>query len=458
MKLLNNERGVSEIVGAMFILLILVLYLGVMQTYELPQWNKELEKQGFDLAYKDFLDLRSDIEDSSIKNMPVTSSMHTGVRYPERFMLRNPGQGAYGVINTYPLRINISYNSNGTDINENYTSLGFVYEMKGISEFPRIIYEHGMVIQDFRSWINSDDVNHLATENGIFIPYLTGLDQLYSTDSETFNILPVTQYLFTDGISKMNVTLETKYPGVWANMSPVSRPAGSQYNVNNGEIRITNISGFNLRNLSLPITSSLSEGSIFSGMIRFTDTDTVIYTVSNNMTVTNSITNNFTNTTITNITNNITNNAITNITNNLTNNISNIVLMDSSNCSTPGRYIWDIHQGCVNLPTSASVSKFIIQDIKLTGPTSQNNFTFIVKDSNKKEFEIKISFNGNVAGDPVAITVQQNKPAGVCTPTIIGTQIDLTACYQAATIGSPNALKITQFDTIDILFVRFIVY
>ncbi|MDP2766495.1 MAG: hypothetical protein Q8O41_03460, partial [Candidatus Methanoperedens sp.] len=151
--------------------------------------------------------------------------------------------------------------------------------------------------------------------------------------------------------------------------------------------------------------------------------------VSNNMTnfVTNSITNNLTNTSITNITNNITNIAITNITNNLTNNITNIVLMDSSNCSTPGRYIWDIHQGCVNLPKSSSINKFLVQDIKLTGPTSERNFTFIVKDSNKNEFEIKISFNGNAAGDPVSITVQQIKPAGVCTPTIIGTQIDLTA-------------------------------
>lgn len=460
MKLLNNERGVSEIVGAMFILLILVLYLGVMQAYELPKWNKELEKQGFDLAYKDFLDLRSDIEDSSIKNMPITSSMHTGVRYPERFMLRNPGQGAYGVINTYPLRINISYNSNGTDINENYTSLGFVYEMKGISEFPMIIYEHGMVIQDFGSWNNSDDVNHLATENGIYIPFLKGIDSLYSTDSETFNILPVTQYLFTEGISTMNVTLETKYPGVWADMPPVSRPAGSNYTVNNGEIRITNISGFNLRNLSLPITSSLSEGSIFSGMIRFTDTDTVIYTVSNNMTnfVTNSITNNITNTSITNITNNITYTAITNITNNLTNNITNIVLMDSSNCSTPGRYIWDIYQGCINLPGSSSVNKFFVQDIKLTGPSAKGNITFIVKDYDRHEFEIKISFNGAINGDPVSITVQQNKPSGVCTPAIIGTQIDLTSCYRNVDIYTPNAMKITQFESTDILFVRFIVY
>jgi hypothetical protein len=445
MKLPNNEKGVSEIIGAMFILLILVIYLGVMQAYELPKWNKELEKQGFDLVYKDFLDLRSDIEDSSIKNMPITSSMHTGIRYPERFMLRNPGQGAHGVINTYPLRINISYNSNGTDINENYTSLGFVYEMKGISDFPKIVYEHGMVIQDFGIWNNSDDVNHLATENGIFIPFLKGIDPLYSIDSETFNLLPVTQYLFTEGISTMNVTLETEYPGVWAAMPPVSIPAGSQYTVNNGEIRITNISGFNLRNLSLPITSSLSGDSIYSGMIRFTDTDTVINTVSNNMTnfVTNSITNNLTNTTITNITNNITN--------------INTYNMDNSSCSFPGRYIWDTHQGCINLPTSASVQKFIIKDMKFSGSTVNRDIIFNITDALGSHFMINLDLNSNATGDPTNLWVQQISPACSPTPSLSNGEINLTSCYKNASITSPNVLKITFFED-KILFAKFLIY
>ena len=273
MKLLNNERGVSEVVGAMFILLILVLYLGVMQAYELPKWNKELEKQGFDLAYKDFFDLRSDIEDSSIRIMPVTGSMHTGVRYPERFMLRNPGQGAYGVINTYPLRINISYNSNGTTDHKDYSSLGIIYEMKGISDFPKIIYEHGLVIQDFGNWNNSDDVNHLILDNGIYIPFIKGIDSVYSTEIETFNIFPVTKYNVTENISSMNVILETRYPQVWVKMNPVSMPPGSNFSVNNssatdGEIRIINIPGDN-KNLSLPNSSSLSGNIFYSGMIRF---------------------------------------------------------------------------------------------------------------------------------------------------------------------------------------------
>ncbi len=477
MKLFKNEKGVSEIVGAMLILLIIVLYLGIMQAYEVPKWDKEIEKQAFDEVQKDFLDLRSDIEDSSVKNLPITTSMHARIRYPERFMLRNPGVGAQGMITTYPLRINITYDSNGTVHNENYTSVGFVYELKGLSVFPKLVNEHGMIIKDFGNWNDSDGVNHLTTENGVFIQILSDVEPIYSTEFETFNILPITQYIFTEAVSTMNVTLETRYPEVWAAMPPESKPAGSEYSVVNGEIRITNISGFDLRNLSFPVTSSLSGNYIHSGIIRFTDPNTVINTFSVNMTknITNSIMNNITNitnitnTTITNIANttitNITNTTITNITNtaiaNITNNITNINTynIDNSSCSFPGRFIWDLYQGCVNLPKSASINNFIIQDIKTAGSGSNNDFIFNVRDFRNRQFEVQISFNTNSDGDPVSMIVSQTKPfIGGCNPPLVGGQINLTPCYIAANIDSPNALKITHFDTNIILFVKFIVY
>ncbi|MBU3966163.1 MAG: hypothetical protein KKG76_02135 [Euryarchaeota archaeon] len=430
MKLSNNENGVSEVVGAMFILLIIVVFLGGIQAYEVPKWNKELEKQAFDVVYQDFLDLGSDFEYSSLNNLPITSILHTGVRYPERFSLRNPGQGAYGSITTYPVKINISYNSNGTIINENYTSLGIIYELKGLSNFPKLVYEHGIVINDFGNWNYSDEVNNLITDNGIFIPFLNGVEAINSAEVETYNIFPVTQYFFTEGISTMNVTIETKYPELWANMLPVSSLPGSQYTVDNREIRITNISGFNLRNLSLPVTSSLSPNNIYSGTIRFTDTNTVIYAISNN--ITNDIVNNFTD--------------------------YNSYVIDNSSCSFPGRYIWDIYQGCVNLPKSTSINKFIVQDIKMAGSQSNADFIFMVRDYKNNQFEVTISFNSSSNGDPTSMNVTQTKPLfGGCSPPLAGGQVNLTSCYIAANIDYPNVLKITHFDTNQILFAKFVI-
>jgi len=60
--------------------------------------DKELEKQAFDLVYKDFLDLSSDFEDSSMNNLPITAAYIPGVRYPERFSLRNQDREPMGVL------------------------------------------------------------------------------------------------------------------------------------------------------------------------------------------------------------------------------------------------------------------------------------------------------------------------------------------------------------------------
>ena len=440
MKLRNNENGVSEIVGAMLILLILVVYLGVMQTYELPKWNKELEKQGFDLAYKDFLDLRSDIEDSSIRNMPVTSSMHTGVRYPERFMLSNPGQGAYGVFDTYPLRINISYNSNGTQYYKNYSSLGIVYQMKGISDFPWLVYEHGIIIKEFGSANYSEDENHIAKDNGIYIPVLKGFEPVSSTEVETFNILPITDFIIINATSSINVTFETRYPKIWYDMLNKSIPVGSDITYNNTEIRITNIFrpdifvGFS-RNLSLPNTSSISENNIYSGTIRFADDNTIVNAIKIN----------------------VIENTKINTTTNITNNIS--VFSVSSSCSNLGFYIWDTSEGCMNLPTSNSIQMFIVQDIKLHGSKTNKDLVFSIQDALGFEYKAQLKFDSNGTGDPTSFSYIQLNPAGGCSPNpqLINGMINLTACYRNLNIGSPNILKISSVES-GILFVKFLIY
>ena len=71
-----------------------------------------------------------------------------GVKYPQRFMLSNPGPGASGILYTYPLRINISYETTKGTKWKNYTSMGIIYEQDGISDSPRFIYENGLMMKE----------------------------------------------------------------------------------------------------------------------------------------------------------------------------------------------------------------------------------------------------------------------------------------------------------------------
>ncbi len=410
MRLQNNENGVSEIIGAMLILLILVIFLGTVQVYEVPKWNKELEMQEFDKVYSDFADLRSNLEDVSFKNIPKTSSMHMGVRYPERFMFRNPGPGASGTITTYPLNISLVYSSNGSNNYMNYTSVGMVYELKGISDFPKLVYENGIIIKDFGYYNYSDDINHLTTNNNIFIPLAMGIEPLSSMQDETLNILPI-QQSFTQFFSSLNVTIETRYPQIWAKLSYDSKPSGSNISVDNGTIKLTDIYGFNLKGLYLPRTAQLSRNEMYAGIITFD------------------------------------------------NSMVSAGMGGSSSCASPGQYISEKNQGCIDLPPSANSSQFIIKDIAMVSGSSNAVLRFTVKDTQNNEWDIATTFGSDTNGNPITAIVDQKKPVGfTCSASldVPNRLIDLTSCYQNVSIIAPNVLTVIKKDD-DILHVNFLI-
>lgn len=410
-KMLKNENALSEVVGALLVLLILVIYLGILQTYEVPRWNKELEKQEFDRVYNDFLDFRSNIEDVSMKIIPKTSSMHMGVRYPERFMLRNHAQGSYGMITTYPLNISIRYSG----IVKNYTSMGIVYEMKGLNEFPKLVYENGIVIRDYGITGFSDDENHMITNDSIFVPFLSGIVPASSLEMKTFNILPIPKYYYSPyPFSIMNLTIETRYPEIWANMSNASRPSGSQFFVDriNKSIKINNVFGYNANPAILPNTTNLPLNIVYVGMIPFGNSNSGGGTGT---------------------------------------------LGNSVNCANPGKEVTTKGQGCIDIEESDTVGQFIIQDIAMV-ESQTSSLRFQVKDSKNVEWIVDIKPTSDSNGLITSVSVDQKKPPGTCTGILelSSNSLDLTNCYRSANISIPNVLYVEKIHS-DILHVNFLV-
>jgi len=230
MNFLNNDKGISEIIGALLVFLILVVVLGSIQVYEVPKWNKELERQNFDIVTAEFIEMKSDLEDVSSQFVPRTSALHMGVKYPERFMLRNPGP-AYGTLSTYPLNITVNitlsdYSGGNITYNETkYTSNGIEYKLNGLSNFPKLVYEHGLIITDFDRANLTDTTQSLLIGDEIFIPIVNGSSiTLSSAQTESLNLKPLEMSVFnttnsTTGvefnITRINITMDTKYNKTW---------------------------------------------------------------------------------------------------------------------------------------------------------------------------------------------------------------------------------------------------
>ncbi|MDO8725355.1 MAG: hypothetical protein Q7J35_04730 [Candidatus Methanoperedens sp.] len=432
-ELLSNKDGISEVVGAILILFIIMVYVGMIQTYEVPKWNKEIERQIFDEAYSDFIAFRSDIEDVSTRNIPKKSSVHMGIRYPERFMLQSPGPGAYGIITSYPLNINLSYSGKGYTKWKNYSSIGIVYEMKGLSEQPKLVYENGLIIKDLGKYSFSiDERQPLTSEDNIFIHVLRGsIDSSSSIEPKIFDIQPVPLTSNNNvRFSSVNLTIETKYPEIWKRLSNKSRPPGSNFTIESncspgiGCIKITNIQGYYLRRLNMPgdLSDQFSQDQMTVGMI----------SIDNAMTGTRGPT------------------------------------------GPDGQDMWEKNQGRLDIPPASSATQFILRDITIDDDEEKTNkITFSVTDTKDHLWTIEIKFKKIVNGKLLIESVKQKSPQGADNAGLdvvdgkynaftnsditLSREIDLTPYYrQLSNIGLPNILTIDKIDP-EILYVNFLI-
>ncbi|NJD78380.1 MAG: hypothetical protein FIB08_15015 [Candidatus Methanoperedens sp.] len=419
MKLFDNENGVSELVGMMLILLIVVVYLGIMQTYDMPRWNKESERQHFDQVYSDFIALRSDVEDVSAKNIPKTSSLHMGVRYQERFMLQSPAP-SQGVIDTYPLNITITLSQSGSVKTYHINSLGIEYQVSTLSNLPKLVFEHGLVIKDFgKINISADEKQSLVLNGNIYLPIVLKSTGLYtsSIEVETFNFQPVpADAYYSRRFNSMNVTIETRYPQVWDRWYEVGNKSQcSEIVTDYGCIKITNIYGYDILKLDLINTSELPGDILYAGMIMIPET--------------------------------------------------------GYSCKQ-GMEMWTKDQMCGNFPPSNNISQFIVKDIVFEqaghgDDEDESELEFSVRDLKGHLWTTEVKFI-NQSSTWVISEVRQKVPQpppyycdystrfnGKKLDADLGGVIDLTSCYRSASIESPDILVIDKMQ--NIIFANFLI-
>jgi hypothetical protein len=202
----------------------------------------------------DFLTFQHDITTVPIEKNPITSVIHMGVRYPDRYIFVNPGVGEGGVLSFEPM--NISINISGSVVN--VTSNRIVYKTEGETVHPELVYEYGLIIQDYTTAQISENDQTIIANNSISIPvFLAQANYIASLDSELLTILPADNNYIE--ISKVNMILDTKYPELW--QKKLAGISGVSVNISQKKIYINR----SINCLNYPNTAS-SIG-YYSGMI-----------------------------------------------------------------------------------------------------------------------------------------------------------------------------------------------
>lgn len=407
--MLKNESGVSEIIGALMILLIMIISLGIMQAYEVPKWNKEIEIQGFDMVKSDFLTLRHDISTAAIENIPIISTLHMGARYPERYFLRNPGQGATGLLTFEPVNVNLTIGSD----KQNYTSYRIKYKMKGISDQPEMINEYGFIFNNFGKVQIPESNQSIIYGNKLFMPLIFSQFQSISgIEPESMNIIPLSDedYNYTLVPSTVNVLLETGYPEIWnktiGNMSGVklTKTSGIWY------INITK----NINSLMYPKLPLSKSGGVGSGSI----------------------------------------------TTELPDSFKKAGGIPSGPTGVQGAYSNEVEaMNRINIPSSDQITKFVISDLTGTTDSAGKYFVFSVTGQDRSFFLAKIimgpveppntvpiTANAEIYTDITSKNMVFGTPIGSTGFVNISTGLDITPYYAIARIPAINTLRVNIWD------------
>jgi hypothetical protein len=274
----SDTVAVSHVIGVVLMVAIFVTMLTIFQASMVPYWNKQVEAAELRVTHDDMMFLPSDIEDVTIHRTPKTCTVQLGAQYPDRMIFRNPGPGAAGTlaVEEEPAQVTVTYYSGSKNI-ETFDSKRITYQMAGTINSPTLVYEHGVIIADWRNTMGDNAIvttgeqTLIDINEDLFIPIVNGSSRSKSAiGSETMAIYP---YLYTDSINVtwVNVTLDTRYPKLWKdtllNASTVLADLNLQYtdvgvDIANNMIYINNTAQ---RYLKYP-TQTASE-PLYAGMI-----------------------------------------------------------------------------------------------------------------------------------------------------------------------------------------------
>lgn len=174
----SDDRGVSEVMGAVMVFAIVVTLLGILQTMAVPQQNADVEFKHSQQVADEMVDLRAAALESARTGETTTATVTLGTDYPSRFVLLNPGPASGTLRTTGVGGVDASAfepkDVCGTD--EAVDSRSLVYEptYNVYDSAPTTVYEHGFTYRKYDDGVQVDNEQSLFRDGTITLLPLVG--------------------------------------------------------------------------------------------------------------------------------------------------------------------------------------------------------------------------------------------------------------------------------------------
>ncbi len=265
----KDEGGVTAVLGTLLMFAMVVSMYSVVQVYQVPVWNAEVEWEHLDAVYDDMMTLKSDIEDVGLLKVPKSSKIRMGMRYPNRMFLFNPGLGVPGTLTSESVNVTVQYTldvpGNPTFTNT-YDSNRIAYQAWGTVTSPRLIYEHGLIIRDFGNAGLSTTEQSLVEGDAIYLPLLMeGPLSFSSMETEEVALRPLIESFSSSKVLSVNITLATDYPDVWEEVLTEAGTTDTVITVDH-EAKVVVIESTAIRQIIFP-SGDITADALYAGMI-----------------------------------------------------------------------------------------------------------------------------------------------------------------------------------------------
>lgn len=201
MSFLPDERGVSEVLGSILVFALVLAVLVIIQVAGVPAANQQIEFEHNARVQADLQEFDGSVDRAAALGAESSSSVETGVRYPPRLFLINPGPTAGTVETSDPRTVEFrnvkSVNPETNDFfNDTRTystaTLRYSPSYNEYSSAPNTNYEHGVLY-------NSDDDGgaavfadgNLVSGKRITLTMLEGSLSDSSTKAVTLQTVPI---------------------------------------------------------------------------------------------------------------------------------------------------------------------------------------------------------------------------------------------------------------------------
>ncbi len=198
--LLQNNEGISPVLGFILMLAIGVTILTTVQLSFVPVWNTEEELSHLKIMQDDFKLLKSNIESGILGGTTLSSPLIMGFKYSPKVLVYNPREEAYASLevrnNTWvEVRYNEVFPEGMTDETsiKNVSTGMIIYALQGARNYNSLIYENGLIRRSNSNYTTSSQT--VLANNTIFLPSVKALEYgtLSGVERKSINIYPTSQ-------------------------------------------------------------------------------------------------------------------------------------------------------------------------------------------------------------------------------------------------------------------------